>query len=92
MGLSGVLQERLPLGCFMCQLFGELCFVAVVFYPFPLLFMNYCSSYDPALGCVCHGIIYLFVCLFACLASPLHLIQPSGISSGCDDNHSVQRT
>lgn len=70
MGLSGVLQERLPLGCFMCQLFGELCFVAVVFYPFPPLFMNYCSLYDPALGCVCHGIIYLFVCLFASLASP----------------------
>lgn len=64
MCLSGVLQERLPLGCFMCQLFGELCFVAVVFYPFPPLFMNYCSLYDPALGCVCHGIIYLFVCLF----------------------------
>lgn len=64
MGLSGVLQKRLPLGCFMCQLFGELCFVAVVFYPFPVLFMKYCSSYDPAFRGMCGSIIYLFVCFF----------------------------
>jgi len=69
MCLAGVLQERLPLGCFMCQLFGELCFVDVVFYPFPPLFMNYCSLYDPALGDVCEGIIYLFIYLFISLFS-----------------------
>lgn len=70
MCLAGVLQERLPLGCFMCQLFGELCFVAVVFYPFPPLFMNYCSLYDPALGGVCEGFIYLFICLFSFSSLP----------------------
>lgn len=72
MGLSGVLQGRLPLGCFMCQLFGELCFVAFVFYPFPPLFMNYYSLHDPALGGVCVMVlfIYLFVRLFAFFSSP----------------------
>lgn len=71
MCLAGVLQERLPLGCFMCQLFGELCFVAVVFYPFPPLFMNYCSLHDPALGGMCGDtIFYLFICLSSFTSLP----------------------
>lgn len=90
MCLAGVLQERLPLGCFMCQLFGELCFVAVVFYPFPPLFMIYCSLYDPALGRVCEGIIYLFIYLLAYSASPLYLIHPLGIGRECRGSHCEQ--
>lgn len=90
MCLAGVLQERLPLGCFMCQLFGELCFVAVVFYPFPPLFMNYCSLYDPALGGV--GCVrVLFIYLFAYAASPFYLIHPLGMGRECNGSHCVQR-
>lgn len=88
MCLAGVLQERLPLGCFMCQLFGELCFVAVVFYPFPPLFINYCSLYDPALG---GGGGVLFFYLFAYSASPFYLIYPLGMGRECNGSHCVQR-
>lgn len=66
MYLAGMLQERLPLGCFTCQLFGELSFVAVGFYPFPLLFMNYCNLYDSALTGLCVKVLFIY--LLACSA------------------------
>lgn len=89
MCLAGVLQERLPLGCFMCQLFGELFFVVVGFYPFPSLFMNYCNLYDPALRGLCARVLFIY--LFAGSAPPFYLIYSLGMSRECGCNHCVQR-
>lgn len=66
---------------------GNCVLLLLFFYPFPPLFMNYCSLYDPALGCVC--VMVSFIYLFACLASSFYLIQPFRMRRRCNGNHCV---